>query len=479
MAPQTPRYGTAVGTGRAAHEQPAADDGLAQIEEGHRLCLSCRYEDAEVCFRAVAKQQPDWPMAHNNLGWVLQAQGRNEEALASYKTALQRDPGFELARANLAYLLAHLYVHIGKFDEARAMWRVLVERYPHDPEILDNLISTALKANDLVDAGYWATRYAAVTRASVYHPMPAHPPLVTIPEPRLSKGKLQHDLEQYRYLRSHGLLGEVFDGIIDCYGQAVQCFDENDAALRQRVGDAVHMKRTYGRIVHHYPAARLPENALSRTGVNLDAEKAYLASTLGIVVIDDFLTPKALSELQTFCLESTVWHANRYAYDRLGAFFRDGFNCPLLLQIAEEIQQAFPNVIGRRHPLLQMWGFKYRHDQPATHPHADFAAVNVNFWITPDEANLDQASGGLLIYDVEAPMDWDFEAYNRQGDRISAFLRDAGAKPVVIPYRCNRAIIFNSDLFHATAPLRFRPGYADKRVNITLLYGERERSGTE
>jgi hypothetical protein len=30
--------------------------------------------------------------------------------------------------------------------------------------------------------------------------------------------------------------------------------------------------------------------------------------------------------------------------------------------------------------------------------HADSAAVNVNIWITDDEANLDQNSGGLVVY---------------------------------------------------------------------------------
>ncbi|MCS5516925.1 hypothetical protein NWF32_24530 [Pseudomonas qingdaonensis] len=45
----------------------------------------------------------------------------------------------------------------------------------------------------------------------------------------------------------------------------------------------------------------------------------------------------------------------------------------------------------------------------------------MNFWITPDEANLDRDSGGLVVYDVEAPSDWDFETYNRQGDQLLPF----------------------------------------------------------
>jgi hypothetical protein len=33
--------------------------------------------------------------------------------------------------------------------------------------------------------------------------------------------------------------------------------------------------------------------------------------------------------------------------------------------------------------------------------------------------------------------------------------------------------VFDSDLFHATAEVRFRPEYEHRRVNVTMLYGER------
>jgi hypothetical protein len=36
-------------------------------------------------------------------------------------------------------------------------------------------------------------------------------------------------------------------------------------------------------------------------------------------------------------------------------------------------------------------------------------AVNVTLWITPEDANLDPTSGGLAVYDVNAPLSWDFD----------------------------------------------------------------------
>jgi hypothetical protein len=170
-----------------------------------------------------------------------------------------------------------------------------------------------------------------------------------------------------------------------------------------------------------------------------------------------------------------VWSANRYVHGRLGAFFRDGFNCPLLLQVAEELRRALPRVIGDRYPLRQLWGFKNGTYLPGDSTvHADFAAVNVNFWLTPDAANLDETTGGLVVYDVDAPLSWDFNTYNGQGDVIAPFLDRQCSRSITIPYRQNRAIIFNSDLFHGTAELRFRPGYENRRINVTMLYGDRE-----
>jgi hypothetical protein len=38
-------------------------------------------------------------------------------------------------------------------------------------------------------------------------------------------------------------------------------------------------------------------------------------------------------------------------------------------------------------------------------------------------------------------------------------LARTGAEPIRVPYRANRAVIFDSDLFHQTDTIRFRDGY--------------------
>ena len=47
------------------------------------------------------------------------------------------------------------------------------------------------------------------------------------------------------------------------------------------------------------------------------------------------------------------------------------------------------------------------------------------------------------------------------------------AKPIVVPHRANRAVVFDSDLFHETDTIRFKDGYQNRRINVTMLYGRR------
>ncbi len=131
----------------------------------------------------------------------------------------------------------------------------------------------------------------------------------------------------------------------------------------------------------------------------------------------------------------------------------NGFAAPLLFQIAEDFRRHLPEIF-LDYPLFQMWAFKYDSSLQGIQMHADVAAVNLNFWITPDEANLEPESGGLVIWNKEAPQDWNFQDYNSgssdRQSRITEFLKSSGAERITVPYRQNRAVLFNSDLFHST-----------------------------
>tara|TARA_B110000858_G_scaffold161535_1_gene186151 strand:+ start:607 stop:837 length:231 start_codon:yes stop_codon:yes gene_type:complete len=44
----------------------------------------------------------------------------------------------------------------------------------------------------------------------------------------------------------------------------------------------------------------------------------------------------------------------------------------------------------------------------------------------------------------------------------------------VITYNENRAVIFNSNLFHEKDNIDFKDGYENCHINVTMLFGKRE-----
>ncbi len=111
---------------------------------------------------------------------------------------------------------------------------------------------------------------------------------------------------------------------------------------------------------------------------------------------------------------------------------------------------------------------------PGTDIHGDDADFSLNLWITPDSANLEPGTGGLVVWDKKAPGDWTYYDYNSGGDRVRQFLQDHSAKPHVIPYRENRAVLFEGHLFHRTDDFTFAPGFANRRRSVTFLFRRRK-----
>ena len=77
--------------------------------------------------------------------------------------------------------------------------------------------------------------------------------------------------------------------------------------------------------------------------------------------------------------------------------------------------------------------------------------MQVNFWLTPDEANLgtleESTGGGLRVYLKSAPAEWSFNDFNHKTKSILKHLGpDVEADAVVVPYLQNRTVIFDSQV---------------------------------
>ena len=223
---------------------------------------------------------------------------------------------------------------------------------------------------------------------------------------------------------------------------------------------------------HIYHAPKLSGSALNPDKDWNQVEIEYLNSAKQIMYIDDFLSKEAIKELREFSLVSKVWihqMPNKY----LGAFSDSGFISPLHIQIGTELQKKLPNLFGK-YKIGKFWGFKYDTTLgKGIGIHADFAYLNLNFWITPDEYNNNKNKGGLKVYDAPAPEDWSFGKYNNNTKNIYKFLSEKNAKCTNIPYKFNRAVLFNSAYFHETDEINFKDKYEGRRINITYLFGTR------
>jgi tetratricopeptide (TPR) repeat protein len=372
----------------------------------------------------VFKVKPDFAEAHNVLGNALVQMGKLDAAVTSYRRALALRPDIAKIHSNLGRALGKQ----GRLEEAEATCRRAIAIAPNYAEAHARLAKILWHSNRIKESFQSFTRSAElsygapVRNVSNNEPIPPH--------------KLRHDQEQRDYLTSTG----IHDTGIDLF--------------------------------HLADGGQLAEPALNSGNTNGEISERWLRSSPKIVVIDDFLTNEALDSLRRFCWGSTVWRSV-YEGGYLGAFPEHGFACPLLALIADELCRSYP-ILFASHPLAQLWAFKYDSQLSGIGIHADFAAINVNFWITPDDANLDPKSGGLIIWDNPAPLDWDIAKYNNDTTAAREFLAHAGARSVTVPYRSNRAVIFESNLFHETDRIVFKEGYLNRRINITLLYGLRE-----
>ena len=232
--------------------------------------------------------------------------------------------------------------------------------------------------------------------------------------------KLQHDAEQIRRLCDEGRIDDSFGKVADAYEKILAGLPAGappEVPVALEGADWRRIAAAYNRPLHIPEALATPDAAVN-PGLDAAAiESAYRESAPNLVVVDDFLTQDALERLWRFCLDATVWYQVKRGY--LGAYLVDGFATALALQVADELRSRLPGIFGR-HRLEQLWAYKYDSRLLGIATHADFAAVNVNFWVTPDEANRDPSSGGLVIHKAHAPSDWAFRTYNADSARMAA-----------------------------------------------------------
>ena len=222
--------------------------------------------------------------------------------------------------------------------------------------------------------------------------------------------------------------------------------------------------------LYNKPPKSFSNNLLNLNNDIKSIEHEYVNSNPEIVVIDNLLTPEALLSLQKFCNSANIFK-RPYPNGYVGAFLSHGMSNEFLLKLSEDLRLTYKEIM-KDYKLIQSWIFKHDTNQKGVITHADVAKVNVNLWISRQESNLSPKTGGLQIWKKIPPDDWSFGDYNYDinSKKMEELLKKDKAEKIQVPYKENRAVIFNSKLFHKTDRFDFKDNFTDRRLNLTFLY---------
>ena len=456
--------------------EPTAElaDAIAAYQHGQR-------SEALRISRAILMREPDNAGAHYVFGIAQSDLGEPGEALH----ALERAATLAPEKASFHITLGNLYLHVARDAAAASAFRRALAIAPDSAPARANLATTLKRQGRLEEAVVEFRAALGLLRGSNWL-NPCAPGAITDPSQDetfrfASRAKLTHDIEQYQYLMAQGALPPAFAREIDAHREVLTeleaAHDDKDAAYRHALSphQQARLAQSFNRLNYLPPEAN-PETEMLNPAHDYGRIMAdYAAASPPVIVLDNLLSAAALAELRRFCLEATIWFDCKESGGYLGAYLNEGFDSPLLFKLERELRERLPNMFAE-HRLAQMWAFKGGGQCPGTRLHADKSYINLNFWITPDAALRDPASGGLRVYDVAAPPEWQFENYNHQEAAMRAEIKRQGGSGQDVFYKCNRGMIFDASLMHETIALDFHPGYENHRINITMLFGDRSES---
>jgi tetratricopeptide (TPR) repeat protein len=363
---------------------------------------------AIAAYERVIDLDPQSADAYSNLGVVLLEQSKAADAVEAFRQAMTLNPQHLHACANLSIALHEA----GQDDAAAKHFEQALALSPDDADIYSNFAMVRIHQNRLDQALVLLKKSADLNQNHGRHLGDSY----SVP-----RYKIKHDAEQLQHLQAQHALPEEFKPYLTLLETLHQQTHEK-SMVRLQGQEAQNMAPTYNRLVH-IPCPRAIEAPFLNPHLSPEKiEHDYFKSQPEVVWIDDFLAPQALAELRRFCLEATVWK-KEYPNGYLGATLKDGLASSLILQIAQELRTRLPHIF-KEHLLEQAWAFKYDSTMKGINVHADFAAVNINFWITPDEACLQPNNGGLIVWDKAAPTDWSFEKYNGDENQLDLVSRN-------------------------------------------------------
>lgn len=457
-----------------------------------------KYKEALKLYKKSIKINSKNSYIFYNLGIVFHELGKHKESIKAYKSAIKLNPKDYIAYNNLG----SVFNEIKKNNSAIKCFQNSLKIKPNNASALNGMsivcqlrgeikksINFAKKAIKYEPNSILSRRLIANTNITrlkdskeainqSYKALKIHHRVTNFFNSSVSVTKLKHDVLQAKYISKQKLningIKEFIKTGEKILRKKINFLDKKniDKKIILSLKEIKLLLPYYKKDYIYKPKFDL-KNSLNPKLNWSEIERNYFnSSNKQIIYIDNFLSKETIVELRNFCLLSKVWnreHKNKY----LGATCDRGFISDIHLNIAKDLKKFLPKIFGNRE-LQTFWAYKYEPKiSKGINIHADSAKVNLNFWITPNEFNINKNSGGLRVYDEPAPKSWPFAKYNRNTEDIVNFLKQKKSKFVDIPHRYNRAVLFNSDYFHQTQEVNFKDRYEGRRINITYLFGSR------
>lgn len=405
---------------------------------------------------------------HQQVAELYAEQSQFDKALLHFRWAMRLNPW----RVEPMVQTANLLSDANQWDLAQNFFERALRKKEDHIDALNGLAFAHLYQHDwksacaLFQRAYFLKRGSGLNQNAVSQKQAYITGQNESKSPELKPHKLQHDIEQLSYLMAlEPDLSEELTEIISKFEQA------QDAAQRKSsFVDEFADKITATYLHNLYFQAPGAQDGKPLLNVSPTAEKAFQEQRLAVV--DQALKPEVVDALYQFCLKSTIWHDQHYSNGYLGSNLDDGFACPLVFQVAEQLRKDYPGIF-KDYPLVYAWAFKCDSKGTGVALHGDSAMINVNFWVTPDAANLNLDSGGLIVYTAPPPKEWDFREQRVSEQELEAFAQKQQASKEVVSYRQNRMVIFDSQYLHQSDEYTFKEGYENRRINITLLFGKK------
>ena len=389
---------------------------------------------AETAYRAVIAAEPGHAEANHNLGVLMMQSGRLAEGLPHLERALESNTNealyfFSYAKGLLAAgkpleaeaVLARAHAR-GLADKRFETLRSQIAAqtvHPDDPASLDQRGTALLAEGKIEDA--IRTYRKALTIDPDFADAHFHLGWVLSENGRVAEG-FAHYMRRAALVYGTGKAPSA--GPPDPPYKVSHDLAQRDyLAGGKALPDAPYVPDMF----HLADGDRLEGPAINPANATAKLFDTWRDASPQLVMMDDFLTAPALEKLRAYCAGSTVWR-KLYSAGYLGAAPEDGFACPLLAQIVEEIQATFRPIL-KDEQFQYLGAFKYDSELCAgTNTHADNSAVNVNFYIAPDDANLDPDRGGMEIWDLAAP-DVDAQrTYSSSETAVRELLKSSGAR---------------------------------------------------